>query len=486
MRSRYVIAFFLFVAAMGAISFRLADIAANPTPLPHGTRQLAVAHSRGVILDRHGSPLVHATGVEYRVDDRLSLAFYARHTSEQPAVHLIGHLDESGRGATGLESVFDSLLDYAAGQLRALVMIDALGTPLPGALPIVQNENYLSPAGLQLTIDLHIQRAAEEALRHYDLEQGAVVVLCNATGEILALASSPSFDPTDIAASLACPRQPFFNRALGAYAVGSTFKTFIAAAALQQGVSCCHAFTCEGYIRVDGSVFRCMHWHAHGDMDMATALALSCNVYFIDLARQLELQPALDLLKLFGFGDETPLVDGLHGAAGNLPTVQQLQSSGELANFAFGQGLLLATPLQMAAATAAIANGGVYHSPTLIRAVIDADGNATPFEQPQHSRQVISPALAAQLRNMMVLTVDEGTGQSARPANATAGGKTGTAQSGRFHAGGSEILMTSFTGFVPAHNPRYTITVLREDGVSGAQDGGRVFARIANEIMSLF
>ncbi|MCL2530604.1 MAG: penicillin-binding protein 2 [Oscillospiraceae bacterium] len=485
MRSRYVIAFFLFLAAMGAISVRMVDIAANPTPLPHGTRQLAAAHSRGVILDRHGRPLVHATGVEHLVNEQLTLEFFARHASEQPAVHLIGHLDETGRGATGLESVFDYLFNYAAGQLRALVMIDALGTPLPGAAPIVQNENYLSPAGLQLTIDLHFQRVAEEALRHYQLYQGAVVVLCNATGEILALASSPTFDPTDIAASLACPLQPFFNRALGAYAVGSTFKTFVAAAALQQGISPNHSFYCEGSITVDGSVFRCMHWHAHGDMDMANALALSCNVYFIDLARQLQLQPTLDLLKLFGFGDETPLADGLHGAAGNLPTMQQLQSSGELANFAFGQGLLLATPLQMAAATAAIANGGVYRSPTLIQATIDAYGQATPFQHEQHSRQVIPSQLAAQLRNMMILTVDEGTGQSARPANATAGGKTGTAQSGRFH-NNSEILMTSFTGFVPAHNPRYTITVLREDGVSGAQDGGRVFARIANEIMPGF
>lgn len=482
MRSRYVISFFLFLAVMAAIGIRLVDIAANPTPLPHGTRQLAGAHSRGVILDRHGMPLVHATGVEHLINEQLTLEFFARHSSEQPAVHLIGHLDESGRGVAGLESVFDSLFDYAAGQLRALVMIDALGTPLPGAAPIIQNENYLSPAGLQLTIDLHIQRVAEEALQHYQLEQGAVVVLCNATGEILALASTPTFDPTDIVASLACPQQPFFNRALGAYAVGSTFKTFIAAAALQQGVSAHHSFYCEGYINVDGSVFRCMHWHAHGEMDMQHALALSCNVYFIDLARRLELQPMLDLLKLFGFGDETPLADGLHGAAGNLPTMHQLQSSGELANFSFGQGLLLATPLQMAAATAAIANNGVYRSPMLIQAIVDEHGQATPFEQPQHSRQVISAQLAAQLRNMMILTVDEGTGQSARPANATAGGKTGTAQSGRFR-NNSEILMTSFTGFVPAHNPRYTITVLREDGVSGAHDGGRVFAHIANELM---
>ena len=481
-RARTIISFFLFLAALGGISFRLVDIAANPTPLPHGTRQLVSAHSRGVILDRHGRPLVHATGVQYVISDQLALEFFTRHASDQPAVHLIGHLNEQGRGSTGLERAFDSLLDMAAGRLSAHVMVDALGTPLPGAEPIIRDENYLSPAGLQLTIDLDIQRVAEEALRHYQLEQGAVVVLCNVTGEVLALASTPAFDPTDIAASLACPLQPFFNRALGAYAVGSTFKTFIAAAALEQGISRYHTHDCEGTIEVGGTIFRCMHEHAHGEMDMPRALALSCNVYFIDLVQRLQLQPMLDLIKLFGFGDETPLADGLHGAAGNLPTVQQLGSAGELANFAFGQGLLLATPLQMAAATAAIANDGVYLSPVLVRAILDEYGHAMPFEQPQHSRQVILPQLATQLRNMMVLTVNEGTGQSARPANATAGGKTGTAQSGRFR-NNSEILMTSFTGFVPAHAPRYTITVLREDGVSGAQDGGRVFRRIANSLM---
>ena len=529
MRARSVIVFFLFIFAISALSVRLMRVAEQPVALSHGGMRLTVDESRGVILDRHGQPIVHAERqtiaavrpsptasavlrgmlseqrwleaderlsrgqlVAVRVDaessptpDILLLPVYPRYAVQQPAAHLIGHLDANGAGAKGLERAFEPLLGRAAGALTLRLSVDAHGRALPGAVLEVHDENYRSRAGIQLTIDLEIQRAAEAAMRRYNLEQGAVVVLCNATGEILALASTPTFDPNDIAAAMHCPLEPFFNRALGAYAIGSTFKTFIAAAALDQRIPPARQYLCEGQMLVAGRIYRCINETAHGMVCMAEALAHSCNLYFIQLAAQMQREPMLDLVRLFGFGEEIQLADGLRSARGNIPESRYLALPGELANFAFGQGMLLGTPLQMAAATAVIANGGTYRTPTLVKATICALGHATPFVNDiVETREVITETQAAELREMMILTVEQGTGGSARPTTGGAGGKTATAQSGRFHSDGREILQTSFTGFFPAQQPRYTITVFRQDGVSGAADCGPVFRKIANALTS--
>jgi len=529
MRIRSVIVFFLFIFAISALSVRLMRVAEQPVALSHGAMRLMVDESRGAILDRHGSPIVHAeqhtiAAVRpsptasavlrgmlseqrwFEADERLSrgrlvavrvdadssptpdiqlLEVYPRFAVQQPAAHLVGHLDANGAGATGLERAFEPLLGGASGTLMLRLASDAHGRALPGAALEVHDQNYRSRAGIQLTIDLEIQRVVEAATRHYNLEQGAVIVLCNSTGEILALASSPAFDPNNIAATMHCSLEPFFNRALGAYAIGSTFKTFIAAAALDQRISSTREFLCEGQMDVAGRIYRCINETAHGMVCMPQALAHSCNLYFIQLATQMQREPMLDIVRLFGFGEEIHLADGIRSARGNIPAIGYLALPGELANFAFGQGMLLGTPLQMAAATAVIANGGTYRTPTLVQATICEFGRVTPFVNDIiETREVITPEQAQQLRNMMILTVEEGTGGSARPTSGGAGGKTATAQSGRFREDGSEILMTSFTGFVPAENPRYTITVFRQDGVSGAADCGPVFRKIANALTS--
>ena len=528
MRIRIVIVFFLFLFAMGGLGFRLMYMADQPVALHHGAQRLTVAQSRGAILDRNGQPIVHAYRQMYaaarpsvrasealrgmltqerwlEADRRLSYGnlialrvpnaqsapptpdivlvdVYPRYGPQQPAVHLIGHLDQNGAGVHGLERAFDNLLGGASGALTLRLAADARGHGLAGAQLEVHDENYLSTAGIQLTIDLRIQRIVENAMRRHGLSPGAVVVLCVETGDILAMASSPDFNPNNIAASLGNPQEPFFNRALGAYPIGSTFKTFIAAAALDQRIPATRQYFCQGQMLVGGRIFRCINEIAHGYVDMGQAFAQSCNLYFIRLAAQLQLQPMLDLVRLFGFGEETVLAPGIRDARGNVPAEAQLAHAGEMANFSFGQGLLLGTPLQMAAATAAIANGGVYHSPALVKATIDENGAVTPFVNDRETRQVISPEVAQYLREMMLLTVRAGTGRSARPEEGGAGGKTATAQSGQFNEDGSEILQTSFTGFFPAQTPAVAITVFREDGVSGAADGGPVFAEIANQL----
>ncbi len=531
MFKRMGIVFFLFVFCIGALCVRLMQI---PSILPaqssHGSSRVVVDKSRGVILDRNGVPLVQSEKQIYaaakptpnasialrsvlseqrfaEIEERLSrrnfvavaidvptppcpditlLEAYPRYAKTQPAAHVIGYLDgQTGEGVSGIEKAFEPLLGAAAGELAVRLASDVNGQSLSGAPIEVERENYLAGAGVQLTLDKRIQRITEEALALYGVEQGAAVVLDCATGEILALASVPAFDPNNVAQSLNDPLEPFFNRALGAYPLGSSFKCFVAAAALEQQIPITTQFNCNGELDINGQIYHCSNDKSHGTINMTQALAQSCNLYFIQLAQRMQQQPALDLMHLFGFGEGLQLASALNSAAGNLPTIDDLSLPGELANFSFGQGKLLGTPLQLAAATACLANGGKYHLPTLVISTVDENGIATAYQQNTENRTVISPAIAEQLRKMMVSVVEEGTGLGAKPETGSAGGKTATAQSGRFSADGTELLQTGFTGFFPAEQPRYVITVFRQNGTSGASDCAPVFRRIANAITAL-
>ena len=130
-------------------------------------------------------------------------------------------------------------------------------------------------------------------------------------------------------------------------------------------------FECTGAVVVDGQVFRCAGGVPHGQVDLAAALEKSCNGYFIRLGQQLGAEKLLDAAKAFGFGQSLPLAEGLAAEAGQLPTAQELAQSGQLANFSFGQGSLLATPLQIAALFNTLAADGVYRSPYVLQATLD-------------------------------------------------------------------------------------------------------------------
>ncbi len=528
MAKRTAIVFFLFTFSLGALALRLMYVPlTHPVQKATGSMSVLVDRSRGAIYDHSGRRLVHTQTKLYAAAKPTAAATQAlrpvlgatlwestaerlgkgalvvtpvdtaeipcpdiavleaapRYAKHQLAPHLIGYLKrDSGLGVSGLERSFDTLLEAAAGDLRVRLASDALGRGLSGAALEVEQADYLSAAGVKLTLDAELQAIAQESMALHGLERGAVVILDATTGEILALASAPAFDPNDIAASLNDPDEPFLNRALGAYPIGSTFKCFIAAAALEQGCTGNETFACAGELNINGQIFRCNRQEGHGEVDMGQALAVSCNLYFIQLVQRLELQPLLDLMALFGFGESAELAPQLSGARGNLPTMDELAVPAERANFSFGQGKLLGTPLQMAAATACLANGGVYHAPRLIKTIVAANGTEAPWPQTDGERRVISPATAEQLRQMMTATVEQGSGKTALPEVGSAGGKTATAQSGSFTKDGREILRTGFTGFFPAENPRYAVTVFCENGVSGSADCGPVFKWIANAV----
>ena len=404
----------------------------------------------------------------------------ARRCAEVPLCqHLIGYLDAEGRGIAGLEKALDSQLAGTKEHDTLVCAVTAQGRLRAGETPQLTRQDS-SAVGVQLTISRPVQRAAE-AVAADTMTSGCILVLDTATAAVRASVSVPGYDPDDLAASLDAPDSPFLNRALESYAVGSVFKPVLAAAALEAGLQ--PVFECTGAVVVDGQIFRCAGGVPHGQVDLAAALEKSCNGFFIRLGQQLGAESLLDAAKAFGFGQSLPLAEGLAAEAGQLPAPQELAQSGQLANFSFGQGSLLAAPMQVAALFNTIAADGVYRSPYVLQATLD-ETTGQPVETLSHprGRRVISAQNAALLRAMLVQVVQQGTAQDAAGLSGGAGGKTGTAQTGQFIPEGTERCNLWFAGFWPAEKPRYTIVVLQDGAVHTAYSGTAIFAQVCNAL----
>lgn len=313
------------------------------------------------------------------------------------------------------------------------------------------------------------------------MTNGCILVLDTATAAVRASVSVPGYDPEHLADSLQAENSPFLDRALQCYAVGSVFKPVLAAAALEAGLQ--PVFECTGAVVVDGQIFRCAGGVPHGQVDLAAALEKSCNGYFIRLGQQLGAESLLDAAKAFGFGQSLPLAEGLAAEAGQLPAPQELAQSGQLANFSFGQGSLLATPMQVAALFNTLAADGVYRTPYVLQATLD-ETTGQPVENFSHprGRRVIPAQSAALLRAMLVQVVQQGTAQDAAGLSGGAGGKTGTAQTGQFTPEGAERCNLWFAGFWPTEKPRYTIVVLQDGAIHTAYSGADIFAQVCNAL----
>lgn len=414
--------------------------------------------------------------------DAVMLKKRLRYNKNQLARHIIGYLDSQGRGVTGIEKSFDSLL-YTGQSLKVRFPADAYGRIISGARAEISNSNP-DTASVVLTLDADIQRITENALDISDVNQGGAVVADVKTGAIRAMASRPDFDTDNLADYINADGSPMVNRCLGAYAVGSVFKAAVAAAALENGITDFY-YTCKGTCDVDGTVFGCNNRKAHGELNMQKALECSCNTYFVNLAKKIGGEKLLEAVKNLGFGQQIKLTDILYADSGTLPSAEELNGSGALANFSFGQGSLTASMLQMIQLFSAIANGGKYSTPYLIEKTVSLDGAKTEHKQ-KYPVVALKNETADRLKNMLVSVVENGNASGAKMKNEIkAAGKTATAQTGAYNKYGVEICNTWFCGFFPAENPEYVIVIMKEGGSSGAEDCAPVFKRIADKISDL-
>lgn len=397
----------------------------------------------------------------------------------------------------GKASVELFLDDYLRGKPGARIMTrNAKGviTGIKGIIDPTPGDN------VYLTIDARIQWIAENALREGGVGRGSIVVVNPDNGDILAMASVPSYDPNTFIPSIKTDdwnvltgdeTNPLLNRAISGYAPGSTYKIPIGLAGMYKGLPASIRFTCTGGVTYGNTFMRC--WihdkgGAHGSLDLAGAIKNSCNAYFYQFGNATGIDAISEVGTLLGLGhtSDLPLTGESPGVLPDrsyfLKRYNMRPTSGFVANVSIGQGDVLATPLQMAMVTATVANGGISYYPRLIDKVVSVTGETTMQRPPRRRGDLKDKGVTVeqieQVRRGMwkVVNEDGGTARRARLKDIEVAGKTGTAQ---FWRKGKKDNHAWFICFAPYENPRYALCVL----VQGAKAGGQVAAPLAAKVL---
>ena len=435
------------------------------------------------------------------------------------ASHVIGYLGEINEkelkksepgvyrggdlvGKMGLERLREKDLRGEKG--RDYMEVNALGFEqrnLKGVDPLPGND-------LQLTIDVDLQKAAEDIMMAEE-KSGAVVAIEVNSGRLLMLASSPVLELDKFIGGISYkdwqemldnPHHPLINKIVqGQYPPGSTYKLVTAVAGLAEGVINPDTIIyCPGYYRFGNRTYRCWKHSGHGAVNLKRALSESCDVYFYQVGQRLGVDRLASYAKRLGLGKKTG-VEMEHEKAGLIPTAEWKMKrygkpwqEGETLSVAIGQGFDLVTPLQLAVMTATVANGGTLYKPSLIETVRDPDGRVIEQFKPVVLERFIGQGHNLQLvRNGLIEAVNgrHGTGRRARLKNITVAGKTGTAQVVRLkqykHLKEKDIPYKYrdhawFTCFAPAENPEIAVSVLVEHGLHGGS-GAAPIARAVLE-----
>lgn len=389
--------------------------------------------------------------------------------------HVLGFAGIDNQGLTGAELKFDRHLAGRAG--LANVDRDAIGRPRIETRRVVRDPT--DGADVVLTIDEIIQHIAERelgvAMTSTRSAWGAILAMDPATGEVLAMATAPRFDPNVYAK--AKPSQ-WNNPALArTYEPGSTFKVIVAAAALDSGaVGEREVFANNGALRVPGGyVIREAHGRTYARPTLRDIVKVSSNVGAAMVATRIGATRLHDIVRKFGFGAPTG-IDLPGEASGVVPPLGQWGAPA-LQTIAFGQGIS-ATPMQMLLAGATLANNGTVVRPRVLRAVRDTEGRGLEVTAAVAERQAVSAAAARRIIEMMVESVEDGTGTQARIDGYLVAGKTGTAQKPSPTGGYlTDAYVASFLGVVPADHPKLVVLVIL-DSPRGEYYGGTVAAPV--------
>ncbi len=426
-------------------------------------------------------------------------------TSDLERLAAAAYAGTSHTGKTGVENSFESDLHGGAGYRHLIT--NARGRQVPSdtselldSLPV--DESPDPGANVYLSIDLDLQRIAANA---FEGKRGALVALDPGTGEILALFSAPSFDPNLFAVGMTTsqyrelqddPDNPLFNRAMrGAYPPGSTIKPMLALAALETGATNLTRKTvCRGYFMLPGDDHRYRDWkpEGHGPVDLHEAISQSCDVYFYEISLDTGIDAMHDYLDRFGLG--TPVgIDTGREHSGLVPSREwkrtyfrnrddQRWYHGETINASIGQGYMLATPIQLAAAAAALATRGVRYRPHMVAAIEDALTGERQLVAPERMPDVeISNDFYWQIVVDAMHDVLQGARGTARAVGTGApydmAGKSGTAQvvSIAQDEKYDEIELEErqrdhalFLAFAPLDDPRIAVALIVENGESGS------------------
>lgn len=430
------------------------------------------------------------------------------------AGHVVGYAGRSGKmaekvienndllwpdseGREGLEQMFDDQLKGKVGQLN--ISFDPTGRKASEQVVLPPSPGY----NIVTTLDVNLQRWCEESLAK-GCKRGAIVFVDPSYGDVLALASWPPINPnwfvptisqTDFDALRLNPENPLIPRAYrSAYPPGSTFKTFVGLAAMQSGeVEPNDTFNCPNALEIGNLTFRNWKKEGAGPLNFAEALTQSCNTYFYQVGLKIGARRIYETAQTLGLGVRT----GIPLAAesnGRIPTDEYMQKvykrkfmPGDTANLSIGQGDTLVSPLQMAQAMAAIANGGTLLQMRLVQQIQSLDNAIVTAYDPRARGVVnIDARVMKSLRKGLIDVVNSGSGTAGRASldHVIVAGKTGTAQWGPKN---NERTAAWFTGFAPADKPRYAFVALYEgeannDDVHGGTQAAPLIGTVLKQL----
>jgi stage V sporulation protein D (sporulation-specific penicillin-binding protein) len=411
------------------------------------------------------------------------------------ASHTLGSVTDDNNGLSGLEQYYNSYLKGVPG--RWIQNKDVNGRTL--SYGYAKYYDTQDGATLVLTLDVVIQNYAEasvaKAMKEYKADAVRCIVMDPKTGEILAVAASPSFDPNDSrkplneeeAKALAGMdeaeqlkhlnkmwRSPLFN---DTYVPGSTMKLFTTAMCLEEGLTNPNEhFHCSGSINVSGTTLKCWRFDKpHGDQTLKQAVGNSCNPVFVQLAQRVGIEKYYDYMGLFGISQPT----GVDYPGEAVSLMQNIDSAGPvgLATMGFGQGIAV-TPIELLTGVCSLGNDGMLMQPHLVKEIKGANGKSIKKFKPIKVKQAVSQETAREMCNIMEFVVTDGGAGNAKIKGYRVGGKTGTAN---IEAEDNKIV-ASFVGMAPMDNPRLAVLFIVENP-DGAIYGSTVAAPGGAEVL---
>jgi penicillin-binding protein 2 len=402
-------------------------------------------------------------------------------------------------GQSGLEKIYDKLLRGTAG--RRMIQVNAAGRKVKD----LGIEDPRPGTDLYLTIDLDAQKAAEDGLGE---RAGAVVAMDPNSGEILALASHPNFDPNlfprgispkDWVRLMNDPTHPLYNRAIqSVYPPGSTFKVVVALAGLESGViDPDEKISCRGSLKSGRRSFRCWKKEGHGPTSLHRAVVESCDVYFYTMGERIGWDRIAEYAKKLGLGSVTgiPLSDEKPGL---IPTTEWKKKrtgeawyGGDTFINSIGQGFVLVSPIQACQLMSVVANGGYFYRPTLLKQSRNREtGALKTFTSGRKDKIALDAGALEKVRQALAGVVAEpgGTGHAARTPLATVAGKTGTAQVIAQKVAGRKLSAQTgdhawFVAYAPVENPKIAVAVIVEHGGHGGSAAAPIAKRVVEEYM---
>ncbi|EOD01256.1 stage V sporulation protein D [Caldisalinibacter kiritimatiensis] len=417
------------------------------------------------------------------------------------ASYILGFTDVDQVGLYGVERTYNKYLTGVPGRL--VMTTDAVGRQLPyGYEKFYEPEDGVS---LVLTLDETIQHFAEkaalEALVKNKAKKVSIIIMEPNTGEILAMAQKPDFDPNEPRVPLDGEKKEEWNNlpitekqkkwydmwrnfaVNDSYEPGSTFKIITAAAGLEENIVTPESeFYCNGYITdIPGAKLKCWrYYNPHGHETFVEGVQNSCNVVFVTVGRRLGAETMYRYIKAFGFGEKTGI--DLTGEQSGLVRRPDNMKEVELATISYGQGISV-TPIQLVTAISAVANGGKLMQPMIVKKLVDVEGKVVHKFEPEVKKRVISEETSETLLKILETVVSEGTGKNAYVPGYRVGGKTGTAQKvidGRYASG---KYIASFVAIAPVNDPKITALVVIDEPSNGAYYGGVIAAPVAGQVI---